>query len=57
LPGTKRYIHAATYGEPPDPPATAALLAALAEAATTATSSAVTSSGQSLPRPATARSS
>jgi DNA-binding transcriptional LysR family regulator len=36
LPGTKRYIHAATYGEPPDPPATAALLAALAEAATAA---------------------
>jgi len=36
LPGTKRYIHAATYGEPPDPPATAALLAALAEAAAAA---------------------
>jgi DNA-binding transcriptional LysR family regulator len=37
----KRHIYAATYGEPPDPPATAALLAALAEAATaTATVSA-----------------
>ena len=42
LPGSKRHIYAATYGEPPDPPATAALVAALAEAAT----SAVTSSGQ-----------
>jgi hypothetical protein len=28
-------VYAATYGEPPDPPATAALLAALAEAAAT----------------------
>jgi DNA-binding transcriptional LysR family regulator len=37
LPGSQRHIHAATYGEPPDPPATAALLAALAEAATSAT--------------------
>jgi DNA-binding transcriptional LysR family regulator len=58
LPGSQRHIYAATYGEPPDPPATAALLAALAEAATTATSSAVTSSGQSLPgrpRPAPPR--
>jgi DNA-binding transcriptional LysR family regulator len=44
LPGYERHISAATYGEPPDPPATA-LLAALAEAATTATLSAVTSSG------------
>jgi DNA-binding transcriptional LysR family regulator len=34
LAGSKRHIYAATYGEPPDPPATAALLAALAEAAT-----------------------
>src|SRR5215212_9206990 len=33
LPGSKRHIYAATYGEPPDPPATAALLAALIEAA------------------------
>ena len=33
LPGSKRHIYAATYGEPPDPPATAALLEALAEAA------------------------
>ena len=39
LPGTKRYIHAATYGEPPDPPATAAVLAALAEAAASAAGS------------------
>src|ERR687890_395067 len=44
LPGSKRHIYAATYGEPPDPPATAALLAALAEAATSATASAVPSS-------------
>src|SRR5919107_664973 len=36
LPGCERHIYAATYGEPPDPPATAALLAALAEAATSA---------------------
>ena len=34
LPNTKRHIYAATYGDPPDPPATAALLAALASAAT-----------------------
>ena len=53
LPDSKRHIYAATYGEPPDPPATAALLAALAEAAT----SAVTSSGQKLSRSAAARSS
>jgi DNA-binding transcriptional LysR family regulator len=33
LPGWERHIYAATYGEPPDPPATAALLTALAEAA------------------------
>ena len=45
LPDSKRHIYAATYGEPPDPPATAALLAALAEAAMLA----VTSSGQNLP--------
>jgi DNA-binding transcriptional LysR family regulator len=57
LPGFERHIYAATYGEPPDPPATAALLAALAEAATTVTSSAVTTSGQRLPRPAGSRSS
>ena len=30
----RRQIHAATYGEPPDPPAVAAVLAALTEAAT-----------------------
>jgi DNA-binding transcriptional LysR family regulator len=35
LRGSRRHIYAATYGEPPDPPATTALLAALAE--TTAT--------------------
>jgi hypothetical protein len=28
-----RQIHAATYGDPPDPPATAALLSALVEVA------------------------
>lgn len=33
LPGSHQHIHAATYGEPPDPPATAALLDALTEAA------------------------
>ena len=32
LPVPLRRIHAATYGEPPDPPATAALVAALTEA-------------------------
>ncbi len=32
LPGSARHVYAATYGEPPDPPATAALLRALAEA-------------------------
>jgi DNA-binding transcriptional LysR family regulator len=35
LPGSRRHVFAATYGEPPDPPATAALVAALVEAATT----------------------
>jgi DNA-binding transcriptional LysR family regulator len=33
LPDSRRHIYAATYGEPPDPPATRAVLAALAEAA------------------------
>jgi DNA-binding transcriptional LysR family regulator len=33
LPGSQRHIYAATYGEPPDPPATAALVAAFADAA------------------------
>jgi DNA-binding transcriptional LysR family regulator len=32
LPGSRRRVYAATYGDPPDPPATAALLAALAYA-------------------------
>ncbi|MGN9912832.1 LysR family transcriptional regulator [Phytohabitans sp. LJ34] len=36
LPGSRRHVYAATYGEPPDPPATAALLAALAETARSA---------------------
>ena len=36
LPGSQRHVYAATYGEPPDPPATAALLAALGEAAAAA---------------------
>jgi DNA-binding transcriptional LysR family regulator len=36
--GTRRQIYAATYGEPPDPPATAALVEALAEAARAVTS-------------------
>ena len=33
LPGAERHVFAATYGDPPDPPATAAVLSALAEAA------------------------
>jgi DNA-binding transcriptional LysR family regulator len=33
LPGSRRHVYAATYGEPPDPPPTTALLAALTEAA------------------------
>jgi DNA-binding transcriptional LysR family regulator len=44
LTGSPRHVYAATYGEPPDPPATAALLSALAEAAASATSSAVAAS-------------
>jgi len=32
LPESPRHVYAATYGEPPDPPATTALLAALVEA-------------------------
>jgi DNA-binding transcriptional LysR family regulator len=39
LPDSKRHIYAATYGDPPDPPATTALVTALAEAATAARSS------------------
>jgi DNA-binding transcriptional LysR family regulator len=37
LPGWERHIYAATYGEPPDPPATAALVDALAQAAAATT--------------------
>jgi DNA-binding transcriptional LysR family regulator len=37
LPGSQRRIYAATYGDPPDPPATAALLSALAESAASVT--------------------
>jgi DNA-binding transcriptional LysR family regulator len=33
IPDSRRHVYAATYGEPPDPPAIAALLAALDEAA------------------------
>ncbi len=36
LPDLPRRVYAATYGEPPDPPAVAALLAALATAASEA---------------------
>ena len=36
LPGSRRHVYAATYGEPPDPPATTALVSALVEAAGTA---------------------
>ena len=32
LPGSRRHVYAATYGEPPDPPATTAVLDALASA-------------------------
>ncbi|TDU87544.1 DNA-binding transcriptional LysR family regulator [Kribbella voronezhensis] len=32
LPGSNRHVYAATYGEPPDPPATTALLTALTQA-------------------------
>jgi DNA-binding transcriptional LysR family regulator len=37
LPGSQRRIYAATYGDPPDPPATEALLSALAESAASVT--------------------
>jgi DNA-binding transcriptional LysR family regulator len=43
LSGSKRHVYAATYGEPPDPPATAALLTALAEAAASAVAPSVAS--------------
>lgn len=33
LPGSRRHVYAATFGDPPDPPAVAALLAVLTEAA------------------------
>ena len=36
LPALPRRVYAATYGDPPDPPAVAALVDALAEAAATA---------------------
>jgi DNA-binding transcriptional LysR family regulator len=39
LPGAGQHIYAATYGDPPDPPATTALLSALADAATSASDS------------------
>jgi DNA-binding transcriptional LysR family regulator len=39
LPGFERHIYAATYGEPPDPPATALLLDALRLAAAAVPSS------------------
>ncbi|GAB3965326.1 hypothetical protein GCM10027615_09970 [Plantactinospora veratri] len=38
LTGFRRQIHAATYGEPPDPPAVAAVLAALADVTAPTTS-------------------
>jgi DNA-binding transcriptional LysR family regulator len=44
LPGSQRHIYAATYGDPPDPPAVAALLSALTEAARSTTWSAVAAS-------------
>jgi DNA-binding transcriptional LysR family regulator len=39
LRGSRRHVYAATYGDPPDPPATAAVLAALAHAGRAAGSS------------------
>jgi DNA-binding transcriptional LysR family regulator len=36
LSGSSRHVYAATYGEPPDPPATGALVSALVEAAASA---------------------
>jgi DNA-binding transcriptional LysR family regulator len=45
LPESRQHIYAATYGEPPDPPATAALLAALAEAAASIAGVSPTSAG------------
>jgi DNA-binding transcriptional LysR family regulator len=42
LTGFRREIYAATYGDPPDPPAVAAVLAALTEAATPPISAATT---------------
>jgi DNA-binding transcriptional LysR family regulator len=36
LPGSQRHVYAATYGEPPDPPAVGALLGALTDAAASA---------------------
>jgi molybdate transport repressor ModE-like protein len=41
LPGSRRHVYAATFGEPPDRPAVVALLAALAEAATSTVTSAI----------------
>ncbi|TNC28972.1 LysR family transcriptional regulator [Amycolatopsis alkalitolerans] len=43
LTGHPRQLYAATYGEPPDPPAVAAVLATLAEAATSAIRRGITS--------------
>jgi DNA-binding transcriptional LysR family regulator len=43
LAGAHQQIYAATYGEPPDPPATAAVLAALEEAAASVVTSDVVS--------------
>ncbi|MDN3352779.1 LysR family transcriptional regulator [Actinomadura sp. DC4] len=43
LTGRHRQIYAATYGDPPDPPAATAVLAALADATTPATSTATPS--------------
>jgi DNA-binding transcriptional LysR family regulator len=52
LPDSRQHIYAATYGEPPDPPATAALLAALAEAAASIRGAAPTAAGASVAGPA-----
>ena len=49
LPGSLRHVYAATYGEPPDPPATAALLAALVDTAAEHTEPVATTSPGAAP--------
>jgi DNA-binding transcriptional LysR family regulator len=51
LPESRRHIYAATYGEPPDPPATSALLTALADAANSLVASPPRASEDARPSP------